>query len=125
MPRPVASSLTDHELSIMQILWEESHLTVAEILERFPKKPKPAYNSLLTGVRALEKKGVVAHRKDATRAYRYSPVLQETIYKRSALKRLVSGVFGGNAFEVAVNLLKSEALNDAELAQLRELLEKR
>lgn len=63
MARPTATGLTDHELAIMQILWDESPLSIGESLERFPREPKPAYTSLLTAVQSIEKKGLVGHEK--------------------------------------------------------------
>lgn len=122
MARPIGPTLTDHELSIMQILWERSLLTVQEILDVFPRTPKPAYNSLLTAVRALEKKKILAHKKDG-KAYRYYPVLLKAKYKRSALQRLLSHTFDGNAYDLAVNLIKEEAIGADDLQKLKQLLE--
>lgn len=123
MARPTASGLTDHELAIMQILWEGSSLTVNEILEQFPREPKPAYTSLLTAVQAMEKKGLVAHERDG-KAYRYRPVLQKSKYKKSALRRLLGSVFDDNPYELAVNLLKDEKLGKEEIQKLKLILEK-
>ncbi len=52
--------LTRAELEIMQILWDEKNAFVNDILERMPE-PKPAYNTVSTIVRILEKKGAVGH----------------------------------------------------------------
>ncbi len=122
MARPASSNLTEHELMIMRILWEEEPLTVNEILKRFPREPKPAYTSLLTALQAMTKKGVLAHKPDG-KAYRYSPLLKANKYKRSALKRLVSSVFGGNAYDLAVNLIQEENLSKEDLHKLKNLLE--
>lgn len=123
MVRPTTTGLTDHELTIMQILWESPLLTVTEILEQFPREPKPAYTSLLTAVQSLEKKGIIAHEKDG-KAYRYIPLLQKAKYKKSALRRLLGNVFEGDPYELAVNLLKDEKLGKDEIQKLKQLLEK-
>lgn len=122
MARPTGTGLTDHELAIMQILWERSSLTVNEILEQFPREPKPAYTSLLTAVQSMEKKGFVAHEKDG-KAYRYRPILQKSKYKKSALRRLLGSVFDDNPYDLAVNLLKDENLGKDEIQKLKQLLE--
>ncbi len=122
MARPKASQLTENELTIMSILWNESPLSVADILERFPRSPKPAYTSLLTNVRTMEDKGYVEHTKD-TKAHLYSPVLQPDAYKTSAVGRLVHGLFNGNAAELAINLIKSENLTKSDRAEIRRILE--
>jgi predicted transcriptional regulator len=123
MPRPTASGLTDHELAIMQILWDEAPLAVGEILERFPRDPKPAYTSLLTAVQAMEKKGLLGHEKNG-KAYLYRPLLKKANYKKSALRRLLGSVFDNNAYDLAVNLIKDEKLGKAEIQELKKLLEK-
>ena len=122
MVRPRTASLTEHELAIMRILWKEAPLSVHEILDALPKDPKPAYTSLLTGVRAMETKGFVSREK-VGKAHVYSPKLEEPKYKRSALKRLVTGVFGGNAFDAAVNIIKEEKLSKKEIRALKAMLE--
>jgi predicted transcriptional regulator len=122
MARPSSQGLTENELSIMQVLWEESPLSVGEILEKIDRKPKPAYNSLLTLVGILEKKGHVTHRKDG-KAFLYSPVLKNTSYRQFEVKQLVRRLFDGNAMDLAVNLVKSKSLSEAERAELKKLLE--
>ena len=123
MARPSKGTLTDHELTIMNILWDEAFLSVAEILERFPREPKPAYTSLLTAVQAIEKKGLIRHIKDG-KAYRYQPVLEQIHYKKSALSRLLDRVFHNNAYDLALNLLKDEKLDHEEIQKLKKLVEK-
>ena len=48
--------LTRAELEIMQILWQKEKGFVNDILEAMPT-PKPAYNTVSTIVRILEKSG--------------------------------------------------------------------
>ena len=123
MARPSSPQLTEHELAIMKILWQQAPLSVAEILERLPRTPKPAYTSLLTVVRTLEQKGHIDHEKES-KAHLYFPVLRKPHYQRRELKRLLSGLFDGDAFSLAVNVIKSEPLDDEERAELKKLLEK-
>ena len=52
--------LTRAEEQIMQVLWSLGKAYVKDIIERLPA-PKPAYNTVSTIVRILEKKGFVGH----------------------------------------------------------------
>jgi BlaI family penicillinase repressor len=122
MARPGNKGLTDYELTVIKLLWEEAPLSVAEILERFPKKPKPAYTSLLTNVRAMEKKGYLRHQKEG-KAFLYSPVLKKDDYKTSEIKKLIDRFFGGSKLELAVNLIKEEQLGAADMKKLKSILE--
>jgi BlaI family penicillinase repressor len=122
MARPASQALTENELAIMRVLWEDCPLSVNEILKRIPKKPKPAYNSLLTLVGILEKKGHVAHKKEG-KAFLYSPVLKDTAYRQFEVKHLVRRLFDGNAIDLAVNLVKSKSLTPVEREELKKILE--
>lgn len=122
MARPKSTGPTDHELMILKILWESSPLSVNEILERFPKKPVPAYSSLLTIVRLMDQKGYIKHEKQG-KAYFYEPVLKEKSYSKSEVNKLVNKIFDGSKYDLAVNLLKEEKLKPSEIKKLKSLLE--
>ena len=122
MARPFVRGLTENELAIMQILWNQSPLSVFDILERLNKKPKPAYNSLLTLVRILEKKGHVQHKKEG-KAFLYSPLLDRQSYRQSEVKNLLSRLFQGDVVDLAVSLVKSKPLTGSDRQELKRLLE--
>ncbi|MDE5709050.1 MAG: BlaI/MecI/CopY family transcriptional regulator, partial [Alistipes sp.] len=50
--------LTRAELEIMQLFWSKGPSMVNDLLDAMPD-PKPAYNTVSTVVRILEKKGFV------------------------------------------------------------------
>ena len=57
MPRKQSTTLTEAELRIMNALWQKGPGTVQQVLDWLPEKPALAYNSVLTTVRILERKG--------------------------------------------------------------------
>jgi len=65
LARSKSATLTEAELRIMNVLWERRSATVHEVLEALPAKPALAYNSVLTIIRILEKKGYVKHIRQA------------------------------------------------------------
>jgi BlaI family penicillinase repressor len=120
--RPQTPGLTDHELKIMRILWKEPELTIAEIRARFPQKPQPAYTSLLTAVRGLERKKFVAHRQDG-KAYRYLAKVSRSQYSTQSVRRLVQNLFDGRPAALAIALVETEALDQDEIERLKRALE--
>jgi len=122
MARPGVKGLTDYELIVIKILWETSPLSISDILERFPRKPKPAYTSLLTNVRTMENKGYIRHVKEG-KAFLYSPVLKKENYRHSEVSKLVERCFGGSKLELAVNLIQEEKLDAVAIKKLKTLLE--
>src|SRR5262249_36640671 len=108
---------------IMNILWERGASTVHEVLEGLTEKQPPlAYNSVLTIIRILEKKGYVKHVKDR-RAHIYSAQLDRKNATRFEVKHLVSRFFGNSDELLVLNILEDKGFDAEELARLRELLE--
>lgn len=105
--------LTRAEEQIMHKLWELKKAYVKEVLENLPE-PKPAYNTVSTIIRILERKGVVAHEKTG-KSYWYYPLLQKDEYKKQSLNKLIDGYFDGSFAELASFFAKEENLSSEEL----------
>ena len=88
-PRP-STTLTEAELRIMEVLWAQGAGTVQQVLDWMPPKPTLAYNSVLTTIRILERKGYVEHVKDG-RAHVYKPILERKDASRSEIRHLKIG----------------------------------
>lgn len=121
MARSKSATLTEAELRIMNVLWEKGSATVHEVLEALPPKPALAYNSVLTIVRILEKKGYVKHVKDR-RAHVYIPHIGREDATRSEVRRLVSRFFGNSHELLVLNILEDNGLDADELDRMRQLL---
>lgn len=123
MPRSRSATLTEAELRIMNVLWQRGSATVHEVLEALPAKPALAYNSILTIVRILEKKGYVKHLKDR-RAHVFSPQVDRKDATRFEVRHLVSRFFGNSHDLLVLNILEDKGIDGEELARLRQLLER-
>jgi predicted transcriptional regulator len=122
VPRPKSPNLTDGELRLMRVLWDRGAATVGGVVEALNERPKPAYNTVLTLLRILERKGYVTHRKDG-RAFIFMPLLDKEGATRSALTALVNRFFDGSPRLLMLNLLEDEQLSPEALQQLRERIE--
>jgi BlaI family transcriptional regulator, penicillinase repressor len=123
LARSKSATLTEAELRIMNVLWEKGSATVHEVLEALPPKPPLAYNSVLTIVRILEKKGYVRHIKDK-RAHVYTPLIAREDATRSEVQRLVNRFFGDSRELLLLNILEDKSLDAEEIERLRQLLER-
>lgn len=122
MPRPKSSTMTDGELRLMRVLWDKGEATVGEVVDALKTRPKPAYNTVLTLLRIMEKKGYVSHRKDG-RAFIFLPKVDRTDASRSALRTLVNRFFEGSPQLLVLNLLEDAQLSPEALQQLRKRIE--
>jgi predicted transcriptional regulator len=122
LARSRSATLTEAELRIMNVLWQKGSATVHEVLEALPPKPALAYNSVLTIVRILEKKGYVKHVKDK-RAHVYIPQVDRKDATRSEVRHLVSRFFGNSHELLVLNILEDKSIDAEELDRLRQLVE--
>lgn len=121
MPRRKSPTLTGAELRIMEILWKKGSATVSEVEALMPP-PAIAYNSILTTLRILERKGHVKH-TEAGRAFVYRPAIQRDDAARSAVGDLVTRFFGNKPGELALQLIENERPSQVELERLRSLID--
>ena len=106
-------TLTRAEEEIMRILWQLKKAFVKDILAEMPE-PKPAYNTVSTIIRILEKKEVVGYTAYG-KTHEYYPLISEEEYKRHEVKQLMV-----NYFDNSVANLVSFFVNDNDL-QTKEL----
>jgi BlaI family transcriptional regulator, penicillinase repressor len=122
VPPKQSSTLTEAELRIMNVLWPKGSATVQQVLESLPGKPELAYNSVLTTIRILEKKGYIKHVKDG-RAHVYVPVVARQEASRSEIRHLVGRFFKDSHEQLVLNILEDRGLDPEKLKRLREMLE--
>ena len=118
MPRPKSPTLTDGELRLMRVLWDKGEASVSEVVVELKEKPKPAYNTVLTLLRILERKGYVTHRKDG-RAFVFLPTLDRSRARKNALKTLVNRFFEGSPGLLVLNLLEDQQLSAEALQEIK------
>lgn len=97
--------LTRAEEQIMHVLWEMEKGLVKDILDRLPE-PKPAYNTVSTIVRILEKKGFIGHEAFG-KTHLYFPLITLNEYRRGFLKSFVNRFFG-NSYQEMVSFFASD-----------------
>jgi predicted transcriptional regulator len=105
----------------MEVLWAKGPSTVQQVLEALPKRPALAYNSVLTTIRILEKKGYVKHVKDG-RAHVYQTLIERQEATRAEIGHLVQRFFKNSHELLVLNILEEEGIDREELNRLRELL---
>ncbi len=123
MARKKSQTLTEAELPIMEVLWEKGSATVGEVVEGLSQGRAIAYNTVLTLMRILERKGYVQHTKDG-RAFVYQPVVNRGEASRTAVRQLLNRFFNNSPELLVLNLLRDESINESEIERLRGLIDK-
>jgi len=121
-PKPSAN-LTEAELRLMEVLWQRGPSTVQHVLDALPDDKPLAYNSVLTIIRILERKGYVAHAKSTDgRAFVYAPLVERSEATRSEVRHLVQRLFQNSHELLVLNILKDSGLKEDELQRLKQYL---
>jgi len=119
--------LTKAEDQIMQILWNLEKGFVKDIVEQMPD-PKPAYNTVSTIIRILEKKGFVGY-KAYGKTHEYFALVPREKYSKFYLNNFLKGYFGGS-FQNLVSFFANDQKMDVQdidalVKQLEELKNKK
>ena len=116
MARKPSELFTDKELEIMKLIWQMGEVTVKDIQEQLPGTQH--YNSVLTIIRVLERKGHLVHRAEG-KTFFYSAGESGEKARIRLLRHLIDQVFGGSAASVVLNLVQAGDLSKKDLDKIR------
>tara|TARA_B100000809_G_scaffold254975_1_gene292880 strand:- start:536 stop:892 length:357 start_codon:yes stop_codon:yes gene_type:complete len=112
--------LTKAEEQIMLIIWQKETCFVKEILPELPD-PKPAYNTVSTIVRILEKKKFVSYTAFG-KTHQYFPLTSKEEYKGLKTNNLMSNFFGGSKEAMLSFFMKENKMDINELDEILKAL---
>lgn len=113
--------LTRAEEQIMHVMWKIGKGFVNDIIEHLPD-PRPAYTTVSTIIRILEKKGFVSYTAYG-KTHEYYPLMSKGQYARSRIKNLLGNYFGNSVPSLASFLTQEENLSMEELEEIRNLMD--
>ena len=114
------SKLPPREKQIVDILYERGPLPVTDICDALPDQLSGS--AVRAMLKRLEDKGYV-RRTDSERGYLYSPVLSDTVAKKSALSEIVRVFFNGSPASAASALLgMSDKLDTDQLDEIEQMI---
>lgn len=108
--------LTKAEDQIMQLLWELEKAFVKDIIEKIPE-PKPAYNTVSTIIRILEKKGFVGHNAYG-KTHEYFPLISRKDYTQTYMRNFMRNYFSGSFQEMVSFFAKEDKMSLSDLDEL-------
>ena len=119
------TKLTQAETQVMQSLWSlpEDGALSSEIMDRMPE-PKPAPTTLLTFLKILKDKGFVSSTKEG-KAQRFRAEVSKDGYTRMYMKEVKQMFFGGSLSSLVSFFAKEEQLNDQEIQEILNIIEKK
>jgi predicted transcriptional regulator len=104
----------------MRVLWARGRATVREVVQGLEGRRKPAYNTVLTLLRILDRKGYVRHEK-VGRAFVYEPRIGRRQAQQRAVQHLLRRFFDNSPEQLVVNLIERGHVDLSDRDKLRAL----
>jgi predicted transcriptional regulator len=108
---------TDREIEILKVLWEIGEGNVRAVHEHMAPAGELHFNTVQTQLRIMDRKGLVAHRRDGrTLVYR-------AVYTREQeSSRFLKQVFDGSLDQLVLSMLAAERVEPKVLDELDEMI---
>ncbi len=116
-------SLSEAQLEIMNVIWDEGEATVSDVWKVLHKRRGVARNTIQTLMTRLEEKGWLKHRSEGN-TFLYSAVPERSAVLGNMVSQLVDSAFEGSAEELVMALLKGRGVSGEEAARIRAMIEK-
>lgn len=113
--------ITKAQEEILRTLWEVGEGVVTDVIDRLPE-PKPAYNTISTVIKVLEKKGYVSH-KVYGKTHVYYPIVSKEDYARNTIKSTFNELFNNSLNQVVSFFVKEDKVSLTELEELKKFIE--
>ena len=115
--------ISEAELQLMQLLWDQSPLSAAEIAERVPANRGWSLATVKTLLSRLMAKGAISAEAEGRR-FRYAPAVERDAIAGTQANRLVDRLFGGRVSPLVAQLAEQRTLDPDDLAELEALIRK-
>jgi len=114
--------ITKAQEDLLKALWEIKEGAISDVLDSLDE-PKPAYNTVATVIKVLEKKGYVSH-KTYGKTHVYFALVSKKDYAQHVMKDTFKGLFNGSLNLMLSSFVKNKDVSLRELEELKEMLEK-
>lgn len=115
------NEITKAQEDILKGLWKIEKGAVSDVVEALPD-PKPAYNTVATVIKVLEKKGYVSHNTYG-KTNVYFPIIEQNEYGHHILTQTVKNLFNNSLGQMISHFVQNKAVSLNELESLKSTIE--
>lgn len=116
--------ISDAEWQVMKVLWQESPVTSNHIVDKLAAETSWKPKTIRTLISRLSAKDAIAYKKDG-RQYMYFPVLTEEECIRQETRSFMTRIRAGALKPMLAAFLEEENLTQAEINELKKILDKK
>jgi predicted transcriptional regulator len=116
-------SLTNAELAIMELLWQDEQMTARQIREQlYPDATKAQHGTVQRLLQRLEDKGYVSRDRSLS-VHLFSAAISRRAYAGSQLESLAARLTGGSFAPLITHLVEENKISRKEINRLRAILD--
>ena len=115
--------ITDAELEIMKVLWENGELTLNEIVEILSKKEKKNKSTIKTLLYRLIEKESVKSITNKKKENTYKAAINEEEYLKKANESFLEKLYNGSTNKLLLNFVEEKKISKKDLQDLLDLIE--
>ncbi len=117
-----ASPLSEAQLEIMNVVWDNREVTVAQVWRELSARRRVARNTIQTMITRLEDRGWLKHRSEGI-TFWYTATSSRKITLRRMLRRMTDTAFGGSTAGMVMALLEGQSLSADEAERIQGMIE--
>ncbi|PZR23856.1 MAG: transcriptional regulator [Citrobacter freundii] len=113
--------LTNAQQEVLRALWQINDGAVSDVLNQLPD-PKPAYNTVATVIKVLEKKKYIAHRSYG-KTNVYYPLISKNQYAQHMIGNSIKDFFNSSLSQLVSAFVNQKEISINELEEIKNLVE--
>jgi predicted transcriptional regulator len=114
-------TLSELQIALMRVLWRRGESSTADVAAELAEERGLKHTTVATLLTRLEKRGVVAQRREARQLF-YRALVGEAQVRRSMVADLIGALFDGDARELVAHLVEESEIAPGDLAKVRKRL---
>lgn len=111
-------TLSELQIALMRVLWRRGETSTADVAAQLADQRGMKHTTVATLLTRLEKRGVVAQRRDGRQLF-YRALVDETDVRRSMVADLIGALFAGDARELVAHLVQESEIAPGDLAKVK------
>lgn len=115
--------ITDAELEIMQVLWENKECDLNTIIQELNNKEGKNRNTIKTLLRRLILKGSVKSKKIGLKDTIYIPMVSKNKFLETQNESFLKKLYNGKTNNLLLNFVENQKVSKQELQKLIDILE--
>ncbi|GAA0723093.1 BlaI/MecI/CopY family transcriptional regulator [Dokdonella soli] len=114
-------TLSELQIALMRVLWQRGETSTSDVAEQLGAERGLKHTTVATLLTRLEKRGVVAQRRDGRQLF-YRALVDETDVRRSMVADLIGALFAGDAQQLVAHLVQESEIAPGDLAKVKRRL---